>query len=153
MTTEQRELLLQTVADVLERFSFMFSDPEELGADQWKGEYLHSTITFDGPSQGALTITAPEPLCRDIAGNTLGEMDTDDISAETCEDALKEMLNIICGEFVAELYGTKVLVNLTVPSMTRIDKGKWLELSAGEDNMKLMVEGNQLLVSLLIADE
>ena len=150
MTDEQKKILEQTVTDVLERFTFMFTDLPEEFIDNWHGQYLHATITFQGTSQGVVCITASDVLCREIAANVLGELGSDEITEETSEDAVKELLNIICGELVAELFGTKDVFDLTVPSVVRIDTGKLRELIADGDNIKVLVDDQPLLVSMLI---
>jgi CheY-specific phosphatase CheX len=153
MNRKTQTILTDTVTDVLDRFSFMFADPPEEAYEEWEGEYYHAAITFKGPYHGAVNITAPEPLCREIAANVLGELDPDELAPETAGDALKELLNIVCGELVAELFGKAVVIDLTVPTLVHIDHGKWIELSAGDDNIKLMVDEHPILVGLLIAPE
>lgn len=149
MTAEEKNKLEKTVADVLERFTFMFTEMPDEAVEAWSGESLYATITFEGDVSGALCITAPDVLCREIAANVLGVTDPDDITPETGEDALKELLNIICGELVAELYGTRAVFDLTVPSLSRIDRSKWRELAADGENIRVLVDEYPLLVSLV----
>ena len=153
MNAEAREKLSSTVFGVLERFTFMFAETPEEEPGEWDGEYLHSAITFEGPEKGVISITAPSPLCKEIAANVLGELDSDDILQETAADAVKELLNIICGELVAELYGTKVVVNLSVPSFEITDKGKWQELAGDADVIKVLVEDQPMIVNMVMDGE
>ncbi len=150
MKNEITDKLRDTVISILERFAFMFAEVPEGKMDEWRGEYFYSAITFDGPGKGSVSITAPAPLCKELAANVLGDLDSEGITAETAGDAVKELLNIICGEFVAELYGTKEVVNLSVPSLEITDRGKWCELSADDGVIKVMVDEQPMIVSILI---
>ena len=150
MKKETMDKLHETVISILERFAFMFAEAPEGKTDEWHGEYFHATITFDGPGKGAVSITAPAPLCKEIAANVLGELDADEIAPEIAADAVKELLNVICGELVAELYGTKEVINLSVPSLEITDKGKWCELAADDGVIKVMIEEQPMIVSMLI---
>lgn len=151
MSEKNNEVLARITTGVFERFAFMFVEEPEENSLEWRGDYLFSTITFEGPSKGALSVMAPEPLCRELAANVLG-VDEDDADDAITEDALKELSNIILGELVAELFGTEAVFNLTVPSLFRVDRSKWQELCADTDNVHLLVEDQPVLVNLVTID-
>ena len=152
MTDEAQNTLLNVVSDVLQRFAFMFAEAPENPDQIWQGTYLHSTIAFRGPGSGTISLMAPEPLCTDSAANILGVMDTSDLTPDAGEDAIKELSNVICGEFVSILYGSKVIVDLTVPVLCRTDSSKWREMAADSRSFIRDVEGQPMLVSLILAD-
>ncbi len=147
MNTQTRNMLLESVIDVLERFTLVFADPQENTPLQKSSVYMHSTMTFSGPDQGVLAVSAPLPLCREMAANVLGIIDTEEVSTEQAGDALKELVNVVCGDFVTRLYGENALVDISVPSLHEIDNGKWQELSADDDTIILRAEDYPLLVS------
>jgi CheY-specific phosphatase CheX len=148
MNENTRQILARVVRNVLERFTFMFTDEaDEEAANVWTGEYLHTVITFQGATNGALSLTAPMPLCSGMAANILG-LDSGETSPEMAADALRELANIICGELVVALFGDKAVFDLTVPALYRVDLGKWRELSADSDNLQFMVDDTPVLVGL-----
>lgn len=147
-----RAKFLDVLSEVLERFAFMFVEGAEEGAagSDPRGEYLYAVITFSGRTQGVITLLAPDALCREMAANILG-MDAGELAETAGEDAIKELVNIICGELTVVLYGDADVFNLTVPALYRVDKGKWREFSADPDSVKLSVEGQPLIANLMIA--
>ena len=147
-----RAAFLEVLSGVLERFAFMFVESaDECGAEgDVKGAYLYAVITFTGRTQGAISLAAPDDLCREMAANVLG-MDPSETVETAGEDALKELVNIICGELTVALYGNEDVFNLTVPNLYRVDRSKWRELGADSDSVKLSLEGKPLVANLMIA--
>jgi CheY-specific phosphatase CheX len=150
---ETQKVLLGVVRNVLERFTFMFceTDDEKRFAD-CQGPFLYASVTFSGSRQAMISLTAPESLCLEMAANILGA-DPSEIDAEAGVDAIKELVNVVCGELIPALYGDKEVFDLTVPSAYRIDTGKWLELVAVPENMQLWVEDRPVLASLALAGD
>lgn len=150
---DMRETFRRAVCRILEQFAFMFAetDDERQVAD-YPGEFFHAVITFSGSRQGAVALSAPVALCREMAGNVLGEEPAGGDEA-IAQDALKELLNVICGELTAALFGNREAFDLTVPSLYAIDRGKWRELAADRDNIRLWVEDKPLLAGLLLLCE
>ena len=64
------------------------------------------------------------------------------------EDAIKELVNIVCGELTPSLFGDREVFDLTVPRLYRIDWSKWQELAADADTIRLWVEDKPILASL-----
>lgn len=147
---ETREAFTEVLSDVFEQFAFMFVDSDgSTDFQQYKGEFLHASITFNGPTKGIVCISAPETLCQELAMNILGDDSADDA---TSEDALKEISNIVCGKLTEKLFGNEDIYDLTVPSSYRIYKDKWNELAADHDALFLYVENQPLLASLTIEE-
>ncbi len=154
---KEQTIFLETIRDVLEQFAFMFceSDDEKLFRD-CQGPFLHVSITFSRggreSGQAALSLTAPESMAVELAGNILG-LDPAEVDADAGPDALKELINVVCGEVIPKLYGNKEVFDLTVPSLCRIDSGKWNELVADPDNLRLWVDDRPMLAMLTVANE
>ena len=150
---ETRNTFLKVVTGVLEQFAFMFVETEdERRVAEYTGEYLHAVITFTGSRQGTVALTAPVALCHEMAGNVLG-LDPEEAGADVAEDVLRELVNIITGELTATLFGNQDVFNLTVPSLYRIDRGKWRELAAEQEVVKLWIDDKPILASLLLLNE
>ncbi len=143
-------VFVKVLSDVLERFAFMFVEGrEEIDGSVEKGEYLYAAISFSGRTQGAVSLAAPEGLCREMAANVLG-VSADEMEDTFGEDALKELLNIVCGELTVALFGNKEVYNLTIPQLYRIDSGKWREMLADHGIVRLSIEGKMLLANLML---
>lgn len=148
-----RETLMTVVSDVLERFAFMFIEADdEKDLTEYQGEFLHSSITFTGRVQGSVSVTAPVELCSEMAANVLG-IDLSEAEPTAGEDAIKELVNIICGALTPALFSDKEVFDLTVPSLFRIDGSKWRELAADTENVRLWIDDKPLLITLMLVNE
>ena len=148
MDKDRKEILLRVTSGVLERFAFMFAEEPDDEDDEWRGECIRAAITYNGSVDGELALAAPEPFCREIAANVMGE-DADELSEEVINDAVRELTNIICGEFVAALHGEVEVVDLTVPVLYRIDRTRWRELAAETESVLLFAEEQRIMVGLI----
>lgn len=141
------EILVEVVADVLEQFAFMFIAPIEpkqvtLPAhSMWRAE-----IRFTGPFSGRLSLCGSAPFCALLASNILG-MDTEELTPEHTRDALKELVNVTCGELLVALSGKKTVFNLTVPTMERIDTEAARAALTRPDTIPVMVDDEPLIIS------
>jgi CheY-specific phosphatase CheX len=98
-------------------------------------------MTFQGEFQGSLMLAMPEGMAREIAANFLG-VDADDPSAATAGgDALKEMLNIACGNMLTALCGTKPVFDLSMPEVAPLDCEHLAALAGSPDALVFEVEG------------
>ncbi|MDP6699057.1 MAG: chemotaxis protein CheX, partial [Candidatus Latescibacteria bacterium] len=90
--------LEQVIAGVLQELAFMFADPaDEDDAVAPNEECIKATIAFKGPVSGDLGLIFPRSLCFELIANILG-LEQEDISEPSdAEDALKELLNVVCG--------------------------------------------------------
>jgi CheY-specific phosphatase CheX len=145
------------VEGVLERFAFLLAEADAAGAPgpEWGkrgGEYLHVSIAFSGPSEGVVNLIAPDGLCRQLAANVLGG-EPEEMTGEQAGDALKELANVICGELIERLFGTDAVFHLTIPTLIRVDEGKWRELMADPAVLRLVVEDSVLVASLTLVGE
>ena len=140
------------VRDVLERFAFVFlDDPGDSEGSVNYNSYVHVTITFRGSVSGAICLAAPAELCSTLAMNIMG-VEASELTADSPNDAMKEIANIICGEFVVAIYGNKEVFDLTVPVATDICHGKWQEMVADKEAFLLNVDGLPLLATVCIID-
>ncbi|MCP4567115.1 MAG: chemotaxis protein CheX [FCB group bacterium] len=114
--------LNETVVSVLEQMAFIFCEPADLqeGIDLDEFEFIKVSLTFDGHKSGQVTIIAPNEFCRELVANMLGEdIDNEDDCGKQA-DAVKEILNIITGQYLTQVYGDKVVFNLSAPEAAEI---------------------------------
>jgi CheY-specific phosphatase CheX len=137
---------LATIRRILEEGVFIFTDhlekDERPDADQWRARGV--ALDFAGPCTGALRMWAGEEFLRFAAANMLG---VDEDSADAQEkgmDALKEILNMIVGNFLTALYGDKPVFDLGLPR--EIDAAALPADCADAGAIWLGAEGNPVLL-------
>ena len=150
MTDQEQQLLIATVADVCERFAFMFVDAPMDATPEFDADLHRATLAFKGPRQGTLALVAPPDMAHELAGNVLGLMDPDEVTDEVAGQALAELLNIICGELVAELFGKQVVVELGVPEIDHVPAAEVARLTADVNTVRLMVDEESVFVTLAL---
>jgi len=130
----------QTIIDgifckVLEKQAFLFPDKTPAAElPPQSGDMLCADITFHGDSgSGKISFYAPEAMCREIAANTLGTESDSEEAIANAPDSLKEMLNMVCGNFLTDFAGEEAVFDLTVPSVGPISKEDWSAVLSNPD--------------------
>jgi chemotaxis protein CheY-P-specific phosphatase CheC len=153
METDRQEKLNVVLEGVLEQFAFMFCEPttsDDLGDP---GEQLlHASMAFTGHGKGIVDIAAPVGFAKELAANALG-IDEDEEAEDAAQDALKELLNIICGQTLTTLLGETPVFDLTVPEVTPYTADDWEELLNDEKVAHYMVDGYPLLLHVDLKEE
>lgn len=101
-------------SEVLGNLAFMFTggDPAEPSPET---TWLETTISYDGPATGTLKFQCTSEFGVLLAANLLGINPQDDDAESQAHDAVKELMNIVCGQFVTAIYGIEHVFDLTVP--------------------------------------
>ena len=146
MENEKREVLAKVLESVLEQLAFMFG--EVVGKEELitEGErYLHATMGFKGSQSGILGVAVPAEIGVVLASNILGIDEGEEVASEKSVDALKEFLNIVCGQLLTTVYGDAPVFDLTVPEVREIDQADWRKLVDNPDTIGMMVEDVPLI--------
>ncbi len=148
MQTAHRAMLTRIVTQVFEDLAFMFVDPAEGPPDLAGGQWLEVRMPFEGPGSGRLALAAPVGLCREAAGNILG-LDPEATGAcDRASDALKELLNVICGHVVCELFGTEPIIHLGIPAIAPLEGDALRRCVEDPDRVGLCVDDRHLMLAL-----
>ena len=130
MQLEHTQSVTNVLCSVMESLAFIFVDPvspKDINLENDLAEkYIHSQIRFEGPHQGALHLYIPLTMMQTILANMLGE-DEDEIEkpleiSNKQIDALGELLNVICGQTLTEIWGTEPVFDLRLPNVTPIEQ-------------------------------
>lgn len=143
MTQKQKTATVATIlSDVLANLAFMFSDDET--ADPSSGDlWFETTISYRGSFNGTLRFRCPEDFTKLLASNLLGLSPDDEDMGPQGIDATKEFMNIICGQFVTAVHGTKDVYDLTIPEVAVLSEAPTIEPGdKGADISALSVEGH-----------
>jgi len=142
MDNEKREVFTRVLEEVLEQLAFMFGkvvDKEEIFTENEK--YLHVTMEFKGAQTGDVGIAISAWLGVVLASNILGIDEGEEVALDKSADALKELLNIVCGQLLTTVYGEEPVFDLTVPELVALDKVEWMNLVDSPETIVMMVEG------------
>jgi CheY-specific phosphatase CheX len=139
-----KDVAEKVITNVLENIAFLF--PEKIGieeteiTDEWNSEGFE--LKFSGINSGSVRMWIEKSLALSLAANMLG-CDEPEIDPEKAFDAAKEVLNIITGSLITELYGKKDIIKLHIPR--KIDPSeKGLDI-CNNDGIWFMVEDQKVL--------
>lgn len=119
MQDQMTKTLTTVLSEVLADLAFMFTDEREF--DPPVGErWLETTISYKGPEAGSLRMTCTEPFAAQLATNLLGLESGEETSEQESNDAVKEFMNVVCGQYVTAAYGTEDVFNLTIPEVQEL---------------------------------
>lgn len=136
------------LSDVLQEQAFMFAEHgDDTEVETPAPPFMHARIQFDGPCSGRLGLVFTENLCSELITNILG-MDSDDLEEEDVADALKELLNVVCGKFLIAAFGPMLKFDLSIPTVAKIDLDQWLKQKANQHTTVLLVESEVVLFEL-----
>jgi CheY-specific phosphatase CheX len=112
--------VFESAAHVFETSAFMSVFPWEDGNELPMPD-IAATMSFNGHSSGRLTLQLVSRVLDMLAENMLGEQPEGEDADEKRQDALKEVLNMICGNFLTQWVGEDPVFELSPPSITDIN--------------------------------
>jgi len=110
------ERLAELVADTLEEAAFVFTEPVD-PPPAFQGEVLEARLQYSGPKRGVLGFRASADFAAGLAANLLGIDRTDPEIDKRSADALGEIVNMLAGAVVLELFGPSAQTSIGVPSV------------------------------------
>lgn len=151
---EATEKLRQVFPEVLQKQIFMFAeemtlDDLPLSASDW----VESRIYFTGPFSGSLQLSLPKEIELEIAANFLGKDVDDPDLPKFSDDALKEILNVLCGHMLTALAGDEPVFDLSIPTVTPLTIEQYAGLSDIPETLCFDVEGRFAIVSMNLNKE
>jgi CheY-specific phosphatase CheX len=99
-----RGLLARTLGGALEEAAFVFA--EDTGEPPpFDNRVMEARLSFAGPEDGELVLAVAPRFASMVAANLLGEDEGGAEATGDDSDAVGELLNMIAGTFVVELFG------------------------------------------------
>ncbi len=135
---------MTVVADVLGDLAFMVTDdgPVELPPG---ASWLQADITYQGENVGSLRCWCTRELATKLAASLLAtEADAGEAQA-AADDALREFMNVLCGQLVTAWHGTAGVYTLTIPTVREFLGTPALPPAEPGRSCQLLVEGEPLL--------
>ena len=121
MSPQTTAALTTVFSDVLGNLAFMFSDGDQADPSS-AATWLETTIGYHGPSSGTLRLQCTSEFGVLLAANLLGIDPEDDDAESKAQDAVKEFMNIVCGQFVTAAHGTNDVFDLTIPATRTLEQ-------------------------------
>ena len=141
---QTKTVTLATIfSDVLANLAFMFGD-EEMADPSLDECWLETTISYMGPTCGTLRFRCTSAFTRLLAGNLLGVAPEADDAESKANDAVKEFMNIVCGQLVTALHGDDDVFNLTIPELRPMEELPDLDIGSSDQVACLSVEGHRV---------
>jgi CheY-specific phosphatase CheX len=144
MNEKISKILEKIVTETFEGLAFMFGFPEE---DETAGSGESMIVTqvgFQGPFTGRMIMGVTQQTVQELTANMLGlDDDEGEISSADLADALKETINVICGNLLPAIGGKEAVFDIHSPEVLS-------DLTSLE---KMPDEGLLAVVKLSIDDE
>ena len=106
------EALQQTAIRSLETLCFVFSSPAAHGPHDPATDPLIVEVRFQGTHAGSLVLKVAQNIVATLAGNMTGEGTMTD---EQQRDAVGEIANVICGNFLPDAFGKGHVFEIAAP--------------------------------------
>lgn len=147
------EYLIQAMRQVMPSMVDMSPHfPESGDVPAMQGDALNVRVNYAGEYTGELGLILERGLVSCIAARVMGLDDAEDISDDMVDDALRELMNVICGHFVTLMYGDKALINVSTPQVFPVKNALCNMLKSSPDIHGFMIEDSPALGRVRIND-
>jgi chemotaxis protein CheX len=113
MTSTLETPLFNAAASTFEDLALLFPSRELDELQRGASLDIAVAVPFRGPFDGRLEVRLSASLLPAIAGNMLG--DDGDVSDQTARDAIGELANVICGNVLPAIAGSREVFHLEAP--------------------------------------
>ena len=121
MRAKLEEIMYEVAIDTLEKLAFLFAFPGDEGG--WpEDSMVAGKISFTGPFSGTMTMTISNEVLQELTANMLGLDDGEETTEKHRSDALKETMNVICGNLLPAVAGDDLIFDIGVPEVLSSDK-------------------------------
>lgn len=148
MQNEQIEIVIKVCCDIFEQLAFMFGEELDVAEVESDSEsFIKAEMFFSGHLSGNIEIIVPTDLSKQLANNILGlEADDETIEQGGYDDAVKEMLNTICGRMLPRLFGDAAVFDLHVPQTSQLNNQQWELLLKEKKHRAIEIEDYPVLL-------
>ena len=146
------DILIKVFCDVFESLSCMFGEAIVLvEVDSESESFINVSISYKGNRAGAVFLIVSDETAKILTYNILGiDEDEEDLPSESYMDALKELLNTICGQFITSMFGDEPVFDLTVPETKIISLDEWQKSVDSGNFLALNVDDEPILIKSII---
>lgn len=154
MNPDHSETLTRVFTEVLEQLAFMFVELPDSDSDVAPAppDPVSANMSFRGPFSGTVILAVPREMAPVLAANVLGLDPDDELGLQAARDALKELLNVICGNVLTAIAGDEPVFDLTVPEVEDYSDEAWDELAARPGTVYCIADEFPVLLNLEIRE-
>ena len=151
MSDNYSDIVSDVFCNVIEELAFMFGDPAEaedmMPADDafWQAE-----MDFSGDNDGCILLLIPREMGHELAANFLGVDEEDEKAEKLAADAMKELLNVTCGQILTAVAGEKALFKLSVPEVSQHDLEYFDKMKNDPHTVKVLVDDYPCMIKFNI---
>jgi hypothetical protein len=147
MPAEAAPIVAQSLADSAETMAFVSLVPAESPLVP-APEALLVRIPFTGPFNGSVELLTPEAFGALLAANMLGCEPTDPDATGRAVDALKELMNVTCGDLLSKI-GQAGGFEMGLPLVEKLtDTSAWQDYLAQYPGAAFDAEGHFVAIRL-----
>jgi CheY-specific phosphatase CheX len=117
MEQQLKSILTAVTNDTLEKLAFLFAFADEERDIDSPDPAVVGRVDFNGHFKGFLMMRISESVVPELASNMLGLDDDAQISETQQQDALQELLNVICGNALPAIAGDQVEFSIAAPEI------------------------------------
>ncbi len=136
--------LVHVVLQILGDLAFMLTDDQPAQESQAPA-WLAGEISYHGAHSGTLYCWCTREFATRLAANLLGIEADQGAAQDEAADAVREFLNVLCGQLVTEWHGRQTVLDLSIPTVGSCPAPPDLAGSEPRYACRLSVEGQPLL--------
>ena len=122
--------LAEVTIDTLEKLAFLFASPVEAPPEVEESNLATVRVEFTGAFAGGMEMSLSGPVLSELAANMLGAMEGEALTPDEQQDALKELVNVICGNLLPAIGGDNAEFNIHAPQAVPKDRPAWEDCAA-----------------------
>lgn len=117
------------IITILEKMAFFIAD-EALPGEKMEcaDDIARAIVSFKGPVRGKIQLCASMNVCSALAANILGLMENETVTHDRAADAFMEVVNVLAGNILPELWGGTEIINITTPVFFPMTRTEWREI-------------------------
>jgi chemotaxis protein CheX len=118
MNDKISKILAGIASETFEGLAFMFGFPEEEETADSGESMVVTRVGFQGPFSGRMIMAVTRQTVQELTENMLGLDDGEaEISPDDQADALKETINVICGNLLPAIAGKDAVFDIQPPEI------------------------------------
>jgi CheY-specific phosphatase CheX len=122
MSEKIKTILSHIAVKTFGELVFLFAFDEDEASTGQTDPAVTARISFSGFFSGTLVMKLSAKILPQLTTNMLGVDEQEETTLDQQYDALKETLNVVCGNLLPEIAGTQEVFNIDPPAIVAEDK-------------------------------